>query len=315
MSGSGTTAAEPTWGMANLSKFALMSLLVGFAVLLLKLGAWWVTDSVGLLSDALESTVNIAAAAVALVALRTASRPPDAHHQFGHGKAEYLSALTEGVVIAVAATTIVISGIYRLANPQDVREIGIGLLIAVLASVLNAATAFVLLRAGKSHGSLALVADARHLMTDVLTTAGVLIAVLLVGLTGWQILDPLVALAVAVNILFVGFRLVKRSTSGLMDSALPEDDLDVIRGIVNGFRGPDVVIHGLQTRQSGRQRFISMHVLVPGAHTVSAGHDICENLEDMLRNALPSTTVQTHLEPIEDPRAWRDVHSGQHPLD
>ncbi|MFN8126142.1 MAG: cation diffusion facilitator family transporter [Candidatus Nanopelagicales bacterium] len=296
--------------LTDLSRYGVLSLITGFVVLALKLGAWWVTGSVGLLSDALESLVNIAAAAVAIVALRTASRPPDSGHQFGHGKAEYFSALVEGAMIVVAATMIVISAVERLLNPQPLSEVGLGLVISVIASVLNGIVALILYRVGTAHGSLALIADSHHLVTDLWTTGGVLIGVVVVALTGWERLDPIIALAVAVNIVFVGVRLLRRSTAGLMDAALPADEVEKIRGVLRGYQGPEVTIHGLQTRSAGRQRFVSMHVLVPGVWSVDRGHDLCESIESDVRSTLPGTACITHLEPLEDPRAWEDLHEG-----
>jgi cation diffusion facilitator family transporter len=284
-------------------------------VLLLKLWAWWITGSVGLLSDAMESLVNISAAIVAIIALRAASRPPSQKHQFGLGKAEYFSALVEGGMIVVAATMIIISAVQRLLDPQPLEQIGIGLAISVLASAINAAVAVILLRVGRQRGSMALVADAHHLFTDLWTTGGVVIGVLVVGLSGWIILDPLIAIGVAINIVVVGVRLLRRSTAGLMDSALPSDEVDVMKSVLAPYRGEDVVIHGVQTRQAGRQSFISMHVLVPGDWNVAAGHELCTQIEQDLCQALPGVQVMTHLEPLEDPRAWNDTHEGQHPLD
>lgn len=296
--------------LQDLSKYAVLSLVAGIGVLVLKLGAWRVTDSVGLLSDALESLVNIAAAGVAIVALRAASKPPDADHQFGHGKAEYFSALVEGAMIVVAATMIIYSAVERLLNPAPLEEVGVGLAISVLASLINAAVALLLFRVGRAHGSAALVADAHHLVTDLWTTGGVLIGVVLVALTGWDRLDPIIALAVAVNIIVVGVRLLRGSTSGLLDAALPADEVASIRQILRGYQRDDVVIHGLQTRRAGRQRFVSMHVLVPGEWTVAAGHDLCDAIESDVEAALTGTACITHLEPIEDPRAWEDLHEG-----
>jgi cation diffusion facilitator family transporter len=299
----------------DLSKFGFLSLGVGIVVLLLKLAAWRVTDSVGLLSDALESLVNIAAAIVAIIALRAASRPPDRKHQFGHGKAEYFSALVEGGMIVVAATMIIISAVGRLMNPQPLEQIGVGLAISVLASLLNAAVALVLFRVGRTHGSMALVADAHHLVTDLWTTGGVVVGVLIVGLTGWMVLDPLIAIGVAVNIVIVGVGLLRKSAAGLLDSALAEDKVDVIRSVLSPYMIENVVIHGLQTRQAGRQSFVSMHILVPGDWSVMDGHEICEGIERDLHEAIPGVNVMTHLEPLEDPRAWNDTHEGQHPLE
>ena len=302
--------------IADLSRFAWFSLGVGVVVLVLKLSAWWITGSVGLFSDAMESTVNIAAALVAVIALKQAAKPADHTHQFGHGKAEYFSALTEGVLIAVAATLIVVSAVNRLFNPEELEEIGIGLAISIVASLMNAGVAVVLFRAGRKHGSIALIADAKHLLTDLWTTGGVLLAVVLVGITGWGVLDPLVALAVAVNILVVGFGLVRRSMSGLMDSALPESDVALIKEALAPYRGADIEIHSLQTRESGRQKFVSMHVLVPGDWSVTEGHDLCESIEEDVAESLSACVVQTHLEPREDPRAWGDTPEGaEHELD
>ncbi len=306
-------AAPRTRGHAqveDLSKYAVLSLVAGVVVLVLKLGAWKVTGSVGLLSDALESLVNIAAAGVAIVALRAASKPPDADHQFGHGKAEYFSALVEGAMIVVAATMIIYSAIERLLNPAPLEEVGVGLAISVLASLINAAVALLLFRVGRRHGSAALIADAHHLVTDLWTTGGVIVGVVLVALTGWDRLDPIIALAVAVNIIVVGINLLRGSTSGLLDAALPDEEVTAIRTILRGYQRDEVVIHGLQTRRAGRQRFVSMHVLVPGDWSVTAGHDLCDAVETDVEGALPGTTCITHLEPLEDPRAWEDLHEG-----
>lgn len=301
--------------LPDLSKWAVLSLVAGILVLCLKLGAWYVTDSVGLLSDALESLVNIAAAIVAIVALRAASRPPDAQHQFGHGKAEYFSALVEGTMICVAAAMIIVSAAERLLHPVALESVGIGLGISILASLVNGAVALVLFRIGRQHGSVALVADAHHLVTDLWTTAGVIVGVLLVALTGWDRLDPVIAFAVAANIIFVGVRLLRQSTAGLMDVALAGADVEVLKQVLQRYRGDDLVIHGLQTRQAGRQSFVTMHVLVPGARSVTEGHELCEAIESDIARALPGVVVMTHLEPLEDPRAWNDTHEGQHELD
>ena len=300
---------------ADLSKYGFLSLGVGIVVLAMKLVAWQVTGSVGLLSDALESLVNIAAAIVAIFALRAASRPPDQEHQFGHGKAEYFSGLVEGGMICVAATLIIISATERLFDPQPLEEVGLGLAIAIVASGLNAITAVILLRVGRRENSLALTADAQHLFTDLWTTGGVVVGVIVVSLSGWDVLDPLIAIAVAINIIIVGVKLLKTSTSGLMDRSLPRDQVEVVRNVVANYQSDDVVVHGLQTRRAGRQAFVSMHVLVPGAWDVMAGHDLCHRLEEDIQGSLPGAEVMTHLEPLEDPRAWNDTHEGQHPLD
>jgi cation diffusion facilitator family transporter len=272
--------------------------------------AFALTGSVGLLSDALESTVNIVAALVAIVALRTASKPGDAEHHYGHGKAEYFSALVEGVMIFVAALLIIYTAVERLINPRPLEQLGVGLAISVVASLVNGATAVLLIRAGRRHRSIVLEADGKHLMTDVWTSGGVIVAVGLVAVTGWQVLDPVIAIAVALNIVVAGAALIRNSTAGLMDSALPESDHQIILGILQRTASDEVSFHAVQTRASGRQRFVSMHVLVPGDWSVQRGHDVVCDLEDELHAALDDLTVQTHVEPREDPRSWEDVPPG-----
>ena len=295
---------------ANLTKYGWLSLGVALVVFAMKLVAFGVTGSVGLLSDALESTVNIVAAIVALIALRTASRPGDSSHHYGHGKAEYFSALVEGLMILVAAMLIIVTAVRRLIEPQPLEDLGIGLAISVVASVINGVTAMVLIRAGRRHRSIVLEADGKHLMTDVWTSGGVLVAVGLVGLTGWEVLDPLIAIAVAINIVFAGWVLIRSSTAGLMDSALPDEDHQAILAVLRRYRDQGIGFHALQTRAAGRDRFVSMHVLVPGTWTVQQGHDLVCELEEDLHEALDQLSVQTHLEPREDPRSWEDVPPG-----
>lgn len=301
-----TTHAPPE----NLTRFAWLSLGVSLLVFALKVVAWWITGSVGLFSDAMESTVNIVAAVVAIIALRASARPADERHHFGHGKAEYMSALLEGVMILVAAGLIIYSAVQRLKDLQPLEDLGIGLGISMVASVINAAVAFVLIRAGRRHRALVLEADGKHLLTDVWTSVGVLVGIALVGLTGWIVLDPLIAILVAVNIVVTGMKLVWESTEGLMDHALPEADHQVIREVLRTYAGDDVRFHEVRTRQAGRERFISMHVLVPGAWTVQRGHDLVESIEQDLRQALGDTRIDSHMEPIEDPRAYGDGPPG-----
>jgi cation diffusion facilitator family transporter len=296
----------------NLLKYAYLSIATGFTVFTLKLLAWWFTGSVGLLSDALESTVNIVAAFIALLALRTAMKPADQQHHFGRGKAEYFSASAEGFMILLAALVIVVTAAERFIHPREIEQLGWGLAISTGASMLNGAVAVVLLRAGKAHRSPVLDADGRHLMTDVWTSVGVLVGVGLVQITGWLRLDAIVAMAVGLNIVFTGMNLLRESTSKLMDQALPEDDHKAIVDVLKKFESAEVKFHALQTRESGRHRFVSMHVLVPGAWTVQKGHDLSEDLEQQIIAVLPDTTVSTHVEPIEDPRAWEDIPAGSH---
>ncbi len=294
----------------DLTRYGWMALGVSICVFLLKLVAFIITGSVGLLSDALESTVNIAAAAVAIVALRAASKPGDANHHYGHGKAEYFSALVEGLMILTAALLIIWTAVERLINPRPLEQLGVGLLISVVASAINAAAATILVREGRRSRSIVLEADGKHLFTDVWTSAGVVLAVGLVGLTGWEVLDPLIAIAVALNIVVAGWFLIRDSTAGLMDSSLPDEDHEAILSVLREHATSEISFHAVQTRASGRQRFVSLHVLVPGDWSVQRGHDILCALEDDLHHALDDLTVYTHLEPREDPRSWDDVPPG-----
>ena len=290
----------------DLSAFAVLSIVTAIVVIGLKLIAWRVTGSVGLLSDALESTVNLVAAIGAFVALRVAAKPPDRSHNFGHTKAEYLSAVFEGVMIVVAAVVIVATAIDRLLHPEELDEVGMGLAISVGATVVNAVVGWVLIRAGRRHRSLTLEADGRHLMTDVWTTAGVVVGVFLVAVTGWLPLDPLIAIAVAANILVVGGRLVWRSGAGLMDSALPDDLRAAIDAVLARHRADRIDFHDVRTREAGHERFVQLHMLVPGDWSVQRAHDLAETIEDELRAAVDDLTVTLHVEPINDPRAYED---------
>jgi cation diffusion facilitator family transporter len=296
----------------NLAKFAWMSIIVSVVVFGMKLAAWWATGSVGLLSDALESTVNIVAAVVALFALRTAMKPADAMHHFGRGKAEYFSASIEGFMILLAALIIVYTAIDRIISPRELEQIGWGLTISTVAAVINGGAALILLRAGKLHRSPVLIADGKHLMTDVWTSAGVIVGVGLVVVTGWNRLDGIVALAVGLNIIVTGINLLRSSTAGLMDKALSDDDHLKIVNVLTKYESDEVKFHALQTREAGRQRFVSMHVLVPGAWTIQKGHDLSENLEADIIAELPETIITTHVEPLEDERSWADEPEGQH---
>ena len=296
----------------NLQKFAWLSIVVSVVVFGMKMAAWSVTGSVGLLSDALESTVNIVASVVALFAIRAAMRPADATHHFGRGKAEYFSAQIEGFMILFAALIIVYTAIERIINPRELESIGWGLTISTVAAVINGGTAMILLRTGKQHRSPALVADGKHLLTDVWTSVGVIVGVGLVVLTGWQRLDGVVALAVGLNIVVTGVRLLRASTAGLMDKALPDEDHLKIVEVLQRHESANVKFHALQTREAGRERFVSMHVLVPGDWTIQKGHDLSEIIEAEIKALLEHTTVSTHVEPLEDERSWADEPEGQH---
>jgi cation diffusion facilitator family transporter len=289
--------AEPEGSPPQLAKFAWLSIATAVVTIGLKSGAYLVTGSVGLLSDAAESVVNLVAAVVALIALTVAARPPDHNHDYGHGKAEYFSAGIEGLLIFVAAAFILVSSVQRFLHPAPLESVGIGLAISVLASILNGAMGLLLIRTGRKHRSVTLTADGKHLITDVWTSAGVIIGVLLVALTGWQRLDPVVAALVAVNILITGYRLVSQSVTSLLDAALPAQDVEEITTVLDRLRSADVDFTDLRTRESGRQRFVTLTVLVPGAWTVDRGHALADDVESAIRQTLPDTTVQTHLEP------------------
>ena len=291
---------------ASLARFAWLSIAAAVVTIGLKTTAWARTGSVGLLSDAAESVVNLVAAVTTLGMLTIAARPPDADHAYGHDKAEYFASGVEGGLIIVAAVAIAWSAANRLLHPAPIEKLGLGLLISTGASLVNLAVARVLYRAGRKHRSIALEADAHHLMTDVWTSAGVLAGIGIVALTGWDRLDPIVAVAVAVNITWAGGKLVHRSALGLLDTALPADEQGAVQRVLDSHRGPEVQFHALRTRQAASRRFVSVHVLVPGAWSVSRGHGLLEQIEDEIRQALPSSTVLTHLEAIEDPASYAD---------
>jgi cation diffusion facilitator family transporter len=286
--------------------YAGISIVAAVVTIGLKVFAWKITGSVGLLSDAAESGVNLLAAIVALWALWRASQPADAIYSFGQTKAEYLSSGFEGLMILAAAIAIAVAAVERLKNLQPIENVGLGLGISVVASAINGGVAMLLLVAGKRLRSTALRADAQHLLTDVWTSVGVLVGILLVKLTGWLVLDPVVALLVAANIVWTGMRLLQETGHGLLDRAIADDEQAALAGLLERFHARGVVIHGLRTRAAGPRRFVQMHVLVPGAWTVKRGHDICEEIERGVTEALPGSTVTTHLEPLEDPTSWDD---------
>ncbi|HSB64385.1 MAG TPA: cation diffusion facilitator family transporter [Thermoanaerobaculia bacterium] len=286
--------------------YAGVSIAAAIATVGLKLLAWRITGSVGLLSDAAESGVNLLAALVALWALWRAGKPADAIYSFGQTKAEYLSSGFEGLMIIAAAVAIAVAAVERFKHLQPIENVGLGLGISVVASAINGATAALLLRAGKRLRSITLKADAHHLLTDVWTSAGVLVGVCLVKLTGFLVLDPLVALLVAANIVWTGVGLLRETGHGLLDRAIAEDEQTAIANLLARFHARGVVIHGLRTRAAGPRRFVQMHVLVPGSWSIRQGHDLCDEIERDVTEALPGSTVTTHLEPLEDPASWDD---------
>jgi cation diffusion facilitator family transporter len=280
-----------------LTKFAWLSIAAALVTITLKSGAFLLTGSVGLLSDAAESGVNLIAAVVALVALHVAARPADDNHNFGHGKAEYFSAGIEGLMIFVAAGFILVTSVQRFLHPSALESVGLGLAISSVATAVNGAVGMLLLRAGAAHRSVTLTADGKHLITDVWTSFGVIVGVLLVGLTSRERLDPIVAAIVGLNILVTGFRLVSQSVTSLLDAAMPAEDLARVTAVLDRMRTADLDFTDLRTRESGRHRFISLTVLVPANWTVERGHALADDVEVAIAMDLPDTDVQTHLEP------------------
>jgi len=291
-----------------LKRYAWLSIAAALATILLKGWAWWLTGSVGMLSDALESFVNLAGAMMALAMLSLAAQPADDNHAHGHGKAEYFSSAFEGLLIFLAAVGIAYTAIERLLNPQPLEAVGIGLAVSVAASIINLITARILMGVGRKYKSIALEADAHHLLTDVWTSAGVIAGVGLVWASGWLWLDPVIALLVALNIVWTGWQLLQRSAAGLMDVSLPAADLRAIEDILDRYRTQGLDFHALRTRQSGTRTFISFHLLVPGAWSVKQGHDWSERIEADIRQATPYAHLTTHLEPKEDPVSLADQH-------
>ncbi|MGB4468942.1 MAG: cation diffusion facilitator family transporter [Azovibrio sp.] len=291
----------------NLKPYAWLSIAAALATIGLKTWAWWLTASVGLLSDAMESLVNLAGAVMALSMLHLAAQPADAKHAYGHSKAEYFSSAFEGFLILVAALSIAWAGIDRLLHPRPLEALGIGLLVSVVASIINLVTARILLKAGRQHHSITLEADAHHLLTDVWTSGGVILGVGAVALTGWLWLDPALALLVAANIVWTGVQLLRRSAAGLMDAALPPEQQQAIEAVLAAYQQQGIGFHALLTRQAGSRVFISVHVLVPGHWKVQQGHDQVERIEADIRRIMPRAHVLTHLEPIEDPLSQEDL--------
>lgn len=292
----------------SLKKFVYLSIAAAVVTIGLKFSAYFYTGSMGLLSDALESCVNLIAAIIALIMIHIAEMPADKRHGFGHTKAEYFSSAIEGGLIMLAAFSIIWSATPRLFNPQPIENVGLGLAISVSASLVNFGVAMILLKNAKKHRSLLLEADGKHLMTDVWTSVGVIVAIGLVKLTGWLILDPIIAIAVAINIIWTGFQLLKRSASGLMDASISDEDLEKVTDYLNGLKTEYIDYHSLMTRQAGLRKFISLHLLVPGDWSVKKGHDFAENVEETIEEMLTElVTVSTHIEPIEDPTSMRDI--------
>lgn len=298
-------AAVPS--RAGLTRYAWLSVVTAILIILLKVAAYLLTGSIGFLSDALESGANIVAAIITLVALTVAARPPDEEHTFGHSKAEYLSSGAEGTLILIAAAVIAVQAIQRLLHPQPLEQVGLGVIVSAVAAVANFAVARVLLGAGTRHRSAALTADARHLLTDVWTSLGVILAVGLVGLTGWLWIDPVIGLLVALQIVVTGFKLVRQAINGLLDASLPAAEVGKIVATLDSYALQGVGYHALRTRQAGAGRFVSFHLLVPGQWTVQQGHELLEKIERDIRRDLEPVSISSHLEPREDPVSLSDA--------
>ncbi len=291
----------------TLANYAWLSIAAAVATLCLKMLAWWLTGSVGLMSDAMESLVNLVAAVITLLSVSVSVLPADDEHAYGHTKVEYFASGLEGGLILLAATGIGWNALDRLMHPQILETISLGLLISVLASVINLVVGRALMRVGKSRHSVALLADGQHLMTDVWTSVAVVIAVAMVGFTGWQWLDPVIGILLAGHIIGMGVRLVRESLMGLMDTGLPPEEMRTIKELLEGYAARGMQYHALRTRQAGAWRFMSVHLLMPGEWTIARGHEIADQIEEEIRTKVLRLNVLTHLEPLEDPASWDDV--------
>ncbi|MDR0997265.1 MAG: cation diffusion facilitator family transporter [Zoogloeaceae bacterium] len=293
--------------LPDLRRYALLSLVAAVLTIGLKLFAWKLTGSVGLLSDAYESLVNLAGALMALWMLQVAARPADAEHEYGHTKAEYFASGLEGLLILLAAALIAVAAVKRLIAPVPLEAIGLGLGLSLLATAINLGVGLVLLRVGKKENCITLEADGKHLLTDVWTSVGVVAGIGAVWLTGWLWLDPVIALLVAAQIVATGLGLTRRSVSGLMDATLSAEDRAQVEAALAPYRAEGIDFHALRSRQAGARRFLSFHVLMPGHWTIQAGHDKVEEIEAALRARLPRLHISSHLEPIEDPASLADA--------
>ena len=292
---------------STLKRYAWLSIAAALVTMGLKAGAYLLTGSVGLLSDAVESVVNLAGGIMVLSMLSIAARPADDNHAYGHSKAEYFSSGFEGSLILIAAGSIIYAAVKRLIDPQPLEQLGIGLVVLFMASMVNLGVSMILKRAGKKHNAISLTANSHHLMTDVWTSGGVLLGVGLVALTNWQPLDSIVAILAALNILWSGYSIVRDSAYGLMDTALLPEDLDLIDEVLDQYKCQGVEFHAVRTRQSGSSKFINMHVLVPNEWTVEHGHALLNQIETELKDRLPNSNIFTHLEPLHDPSSYTDI--------
>lgn len=292
----------------SLVRYAYLSIGAAILTILLKFSAYWITDSVGLLSDAIEACVNLMAAIIVLAAIRLVEKPPDEDHEYGHDKAGYFSSGIEGVLILAASLSIIIASVRRLLEPQPIEQPGVGLAIALLASTINFLVARTLVKVGKSNESIILEADGQHLMTDVWTSIGVVLGVSAAVLTGITRIDPIIAILLGVKIGWDGLRIVLRSSRGLMDTSIDQHERDVLKKLLERYQQEQgIQWHALRTRQAGARRFVSVHLLVPGNLPVKQAHDLSEQLEAEIRSLIPNSSVFTHIEPVEDPLSVEDM--------
>lgn len=299
-----------------LRKFIYLSIAAAIVTILLKFYAYYVTGSMGFLSDALESFVNLFAAIFALVMLTISQKPADKEHEFGHSKAEYFSSAAEGALILIAAFTIIWSAVSRLIDPRPIENINTGLLFSLSASLVNLGVGVTLVHNGKKRKSLLLEADGKHLLADVWTSVGVIVAIVIVKFTGWLIVDPIIAILVGIHIIYIGYRLISRSASGLMDASIPDGDLGKIMDYLDSLKEQKIEYHSLLTRAAGRRKFITLHVLVPGKWTVQEAHDRADEIEEAIINMFDEpVTVHTHLEPVEDPASMKDIGIDRQGID
>jgi cation diffusion facilitator family transporter len=292
-----------------LTRAALLAIVAACVTMLLKFVAYWLTDSVGLLSDAVESTANLVAALTVLLAIWFAARPIDRSHNYGHEKIEFFASGIEGLLIVAAAIAIIVTAIGRLLDPRALESLGAGSAVAIIASAINLGVAIALLRVARAHHSIVLEADGRHLLTDVLTSVGVVVGLGLAQVTGIEQLDPILAILVAINILWTGAHLMRTAVDGLMDRALDDGTEEAIRGAIEQEIGPRMAYHALRTRQAGARVFVDFHLLVPGNQTVQDAHNLTNQIEQAVESVLPYAETTVHIEPITDPTAWED-----HPL-
>ena len=291
----------------SIAHIVWFSIIASVLTISIKSTAYFITGSVGFMSDAMESFINLIAGIIAFISLTIAARPADTKHPFGHNKAEYFSSIIEGTLIVLAAVGIIYTAINRLYHPQPLEELNIGIVLSVLATLINLGTSRILLHYGKKHNSITLEADAHHLMTDVWTTVGIIVGILMVKITNWQILDPIMAIVVGISIIYTGSKLIIRSTDGLMDSKISEKELIQIRQLLDRYQTDGIEYHALYTRQAASKRFISFHLLFPGDDTVYKAHEITKLIEADIAIEFPYSDVFIHIEPLNDQDAFDDI--------